>query len=95
LPWGGLSDIYGDWNPPHATHNSGQQVDISFSNFAMTDSVNQQSTWDFDRLYLLQYIISQYPNFGSFGPGEGDDLSPGSASFTNPGGAHFHVNFKQ
>ncbi|MEF3280013.1 MAG: hypothetical protein K6357_03495 [Elusimicrobiota bacterium] len=32
LPWGGLFDIYGNWNPPHLEHNTGIHIDISKRN---------------------------------------------------------------
>ena len=32
LTWGGLSDISGNWQPSHSTHNNGRVADINFLN---------------------------------------------------------------
>ena len=31
LPWGGLSDIGRNWEPPHYTHNAGTTIDMGFN----------------------------------------------------------------
>jgi hypothetical protein len=92
LPWGGLSDIKGDWNPPHGSHNTGKVADITFSNFTLAQDA---SGYDMDRLLLLKNVIMADSNFLAFNPDEGGDMTPGGPSFTNPRGPHFHVVFRQ
>ena len=56
LPWGGLSDIFGNWRHPHETHNDGKNIDIGFGGLPADD----------DRILLLRYLITQNINFGDF-----------------------------
>ena len=65
LPWGGLSDIGPDgcktckfWNPPHASHNDGKEIDIGLNNLRLA---NKQ--YDTDRIHLLQYVSTLDTNF--------------------------------
>jgi len=43
LPWGGLFDIYGDWETPHVLHRTGHSVDINHSSLSQP---NQQFLTD-------------------------------------------------
>jgi hypothetical protein len=59
LPWGGLLDIKGDWNPAHSSHNDGKEVDIGFGNLP-----------DYDHRLLLRQVILDGKQF-NINPCEG------------------------
>jgi len=94
LPWGGLCDIKGNWDPRHLTHNNGRCVDIGLADFVLVDNVQGTTGWDMDRILLLKAVIQSDPNFGSFPVGEGGDLGGADTTLTNPLGPHIHVNLK-
>ncbi len=89
LPWGGLHDIKGDWNPSskssHKSHNNGKMADIGFGDFKVGNS------YDKDRILLLRHIITQDPNYNSFATNEGDNL----ANTLKQKAPHIHINFKE
>jgi hypothetical protein len=91
LPWGGLSDIKGDWSPRsgHKTHNSGKEVDIGFGNLKKTDG-----SYEVDLIQLLRYIITQEKNFGKFPKAEGEDIALTLAQEEKGGSPHIHIFFK-
>lgn len=100
LRWGGLSDIGPPnicsggnpcklWNPPHATHNDGKQIDIGINGL------------DNNRRLLLREVITdnQYGNFENIVPCEGgiNLITPvpscepqGFSALAN----HIHINFR-
>jgi hypothetical protein len=92
LPWGGLNDIAGNWTIPHSTHNSGTQADFGWHDFITgTDAAGTATSWDMDRVLLLQTIIL---NSGATLPvaKEGGDIPTTQAEGSN---AHFHVQFNE
>lgn len=86
LPWGGLNDIDGDWNPSHYTHNNGQVADIPFSTFVTT--AGDASAYDMDRLLLLKAVIL---SSGAICPyaNEGQDNDTGGSIFHQPSWTSF------
>ena len=89
LPWGGLNDIGPkqgtEWNPPHATHKDGREVDIGWRDFE-----DAKGNIIPDYLSLLQKVILQTvgPNSLPYA-NEGGDLNETLVS----GKDHFHVLF--
>ena len=59
LPWGGLSDIQGNWLPSHFTHKTGKEVDLGFANL------------DNDRRLLLRFIVNNHLNLRDINTCEG------------------------
>ncbi|MGE5635220.1 MAG: peptidoglycan-binding domain-containing protein, partial [Deltaproteobacteria bacterium] len=86
LPWGGLSDIKGSWNPPHKSHYSGKEIDIGFGNLKLANG-----QFDMDRIHLLRYVSSKDSNFRSFVSDEGGNIAQTMA--TNA--PHIHIFFSQ
>ena len=88
LNWGGLSDIKGNWRPPHESHNAGKEVDIGLGNFKISEK-----KYDENLVYLLRYVITQEKNFRDFAKDEGDDIS--RTLQAKDGGPHIHIYFKR
>jgi hypothetical protein len=77
LPWGGLLDINGDWNPPHSTQDNGRVADLGLAGYAAAGG------WDMSLILLLRFVV--YQNGGSYPVArEGGDLTPGGATLTSP-----------
>lgn len=104
LPWGGLSDVKGNWEPPHKTHNDGRQVDIGFGNFKgntrdrplcnnyperLVRSICNQ--YDIDRILLLKDVIMKDANFYGFVSYEGGDMTK---TFMEDA-PHIHIFFRK
>jgi len=102
LPWGGLTDNVGGvpWSPPHASHNDGRQVDLSFGiynkkgiakdNPLCSGSGPKCANYDIDRIMLLRDVIENSSNFHRFPSYEGGDLA---ATFRDKA-PHIHIFFK-
>ena len=102
LPWGGLTDNVGGvpWSPPHASHNDGRQVDLSFGIYNKKGSAKDNplcsglgpkcANYDIDRIMLLRDVIENSPNFHRFPSYEGGDLA---ATFRDKA-PHIHIFFK-
>lgn len=92
LPWGGLSDINGNWENPHSTHNNGRSVDIGWGNFCSLFDANHNcvGTWDDNRILLLKDVIMANSNFNHFPNDEGGNI-PLTKTTRN---SHFHIDFK-
>ena len=102
LPWGGLTDNVGGvpWSPPHASHNDGRQVDLSFGVYNKKGIANDNPlcsglgpkciNYDIDRIVLLRGIIENSSNFYRFPSYEGGDLA---ATFRDKA-PHIHIFFK-
>ena len=102
LPWGGLTDnVLGvQWAPPHASHNDGRQVDLSFGVFNKKGIAKANplcnglgpkcANYDVDRIMLLRDVIENSSNFHRFPSYEGGDLA---ATFRDKA-PHIHIFFK-
>lgn len=101
LPWGGLTDNVGGvpWKPPHASHNDGRQVDLSFGIFKKTGVSKGNplcanlgpkcADYDIDRIMLLRDVIQNSSNFYRFPSYEGENLA---ATFRDKA-PHIHIFF--
>jgi hypothetical protein len=89
LPLGGLSDISGNWNPPHRSHNTGKQIDLAISN--QPDDAHK---------LLLRQVIMDNSNFLNIVRCEGREnlitAKPSCISTQLPTGLanHIHANFR-
>jgi len=92
LPWGGLNDLQGNWAAPHISHNSGTQVDLGWHDFVTGTNAGVATSWDTDRVLLLQTIITNYPGATLPVTAEGRDITATQAEGNN---AHFHILFAQ
>jgi hypothetical protein len=102
LPWGGLTDNVGPvaWRPPHASHNDGRQVDLSFGIFQKAGVAKNNvlcnnlgpkcADYDIDRIMLLREVVESSPNFHRFPSVEGGNLA---ATFKDKA-PHIHIFFK-
>jgi hypothetical protein len=98
LTWGGLSDINGNWQNPHAEHNNGKVIDIGFND-------RRGIQMDDSRKLLLREVIRDNANYQSMPSCEGGTnlASPGrnaagtgtcrSATLPNGHADHIHVTF--
>jgi hypothetical protein len=88
LPWGGLSDINGNWRPSHSTHNNGKQCDIGWANLTKANGDR-----DMDRIWLFRYLITLDTNYACFPDDEGENIEKTLNNKKVP--PHFHINFKE
>ena len=97
LPWGGLLDINGNWQPPHVTHNTGRVLDISFKD-------RRGLVMDEEHKLLLRQVVRDSTNFLSLERCEGErnlqtangctHRDPRTGNLVPFITDHLHVNFR-